>query len=403
MVIIQDAVSSFIEKIKSATRLHKLIAFAAVAVVLMFVSYVASGVRVTYNVHVDGKTVANVASHSVYEEGVKAAGKLLNGDKDSIGNTELKAVITVNAKSASAKEVGALILKNAASVCDGYKVTIGEDITLFVEDKAEVEAAIQNRLNAFNVEGAECESKFTAQVGVEQAYCSVEALSDSKLATDTISTLDVVTTAVKKTAYTVPYETVTTRTSSQLAGYIKVTKSGVRGRNEKVEEITYLNGAVTATNKLSDVVVSSPVNEVIVIGTGKASYNSAYQNASTAGFKWPLTVKGTITSYWGDGRGHKGVDLAVPVGTKVLAVKGGTVVEVRHTSDYGYHVTIDHGNGVKTRYAHNKYNTVSVGQTVSAGQVIAISGSSGRSSGPHLHFEVIINGTRVNPAPYIGL
>ena len=284
MVIIQDAVISFIEKIKSATRLHKLIAFAAVAVVLMFVSYVASGVRVTYNVHVDGKTVANVASHSVYEEGVKAAGKLLNGDKDSIGNTELKAVITVNAKSASAKEVGALILKNAASVCDGYKVTIGEDITLFVEDKAEVEAAIQNRLNAFNVEGAECESKFTAQVDVEQAYCSVEALSDSKLATDTISTLDVVTTAVKKTAYTVPYETVSTRTSSQLAGDIKVTKSGVRGRNEKVEEITYLNAAVTATNKLSDVVVSSPVNEVIVIGTGKASYNSAYQNASTAGF-----------------------------------------------------------------------------------------------------------------------
>ncbi|MBO5201037.1 MAG: peptidoglycan DD-metalloendopeptidase family protein [Clostridia bacterium] len=403
MVIIQDAVISFIEKIKSATRLHKLIAFAAVAVVLMFVSYVASGVRVTYNVHVDGKAVANVASHSVYEEGVKAAGKLLNGDKDSIGNTELKAVITVNAKSASAKEVGALILKNAASVCDGYKVTIGEDITLFVEDKAEVEAAIQNRLNAFNVEGAECESKFTAQVGVEQAYFSLKALSDSKLATDTISTLDVVTTAVKKTAYTVPYETVTTRTSSQLAGYIKVTKSGVRGKNEKVEEITYLNGAVTATNKLSDVVVSSPVNEVIVIGTGKASYNSAYQNASTAGFKWPLTVKGTITSYWGDGRGHKGVDLAVPVGTKVLAVKGGTVVEARYTSDYGYHVTIDHGNGVKTRYAHNKYNTVSVGQTVSAGQVIAISGNSGRSSGPHLHFEVIINGTRVNPAPYIGL
>ena len=133
MVIIQDAVISFIEKIKSATRLHKLIAFAAVAVVLMFVSYVASGVRVTYNVHVDGKTVANVASHSVYEEGVKAAGKLLNGDKDSIGNTELKAVITVNAKSASAKEVGALIIKNAASVCDGYKVTIGEDDALTVD------------------------------------------------------------------------------------------------------------------------------------------------------------------------------------------------------------------------------------------------------------------------------
>ena len=218
-----------------------------------------------------------------------------------------------------------------------------------------------------------------------------------------ISSVDVITTITKTTNYTVPYETITKKTSSKLAGYVKVTTNGVDGEASKVERFTLLNGKVAEEEVLENTVLVAPVSEVVVVGTGKASYSSSVQNASASGFLWPLTTRGVITSYWGDGRNHGGIDIGVPNGTGVVAVKSGTVIEEGYRSDYGYYIVLDHGKGVKTKYAHNRGNSVTVGQQVSAGQVIAASGNTGRSTGPHLHFEVIINGTRVNPAPYVGL
>ena len=100
---------------------------------------------------------------------------------------------------------------------------------------------------------------------------------------------------------------------------------------------------------------------------------------------------------------HSGVDLAAPQGTNVLAAEAGTVRMAGWNGGYGYCVIIDHGDGVATLYGHNSKLLVSAGQSVSRGQVIAKIGSTGVSTGPHLHFEVLINGSTTNPAPYIGL
>ena len=105
--------------------------------------------------------------------------------------------------------------------------------------------------------------------------------------------------------------------------------------------------------------------------------------------------------FTGETRGHTGMDLAVPTGTPVRAALPGTVTAAQYHSSYGYYVMIDHGSGLSTLYAHNSQLLVRVGQTVEAGDIISLSGSTGRSTGPHLHFEVRVNGQRTNPRYYL--
>ena len=100
---------------------------------------------------------------------------------------------------------------------------------------------------------------------------------------------------------------------------------------------------------------------------------------------------------------HGGVDYAGKENSPILAVASGIVTWSGARYAYGNMVEINHGNGYQTRYAHNKKNLVVVGQKVDKGQIIALMGSSGRSTGPHVHFEVINNGKTVNPKKYISL
>lgn len=405
MIIIQDAVISFIEKLKDLKRIYKLSAFALAAIILIAVSVVSSGVRITYNVNIEGETLANVASVEVYKAGLEKAYATVKADDMEIVEAELEPVVTVNSTSATADEVSEIILENSPSVLNGYELCIDGTPVSYITDLAAVESAMDERLVAFNVDGATCENKFSNNVAINPAYFHVELLSNEE-AINTVSSLDVVTVAVTTTEYSVKHDTVTQKDSSKQAGYTSVLTQGIDGLNKKIETVTYLNGVAT-DDSVVEQVMSRPVTEVVLVGTKNTYVTSAPQNAAASGFRWPLSVAGTVTSPYGyraeTGTFHHGIDIGVPIGTQVVAVKAGTVTQVTYTSDYGYYVTLDHGNGVQTRYAHNKANTVSVGDYVSAGQVIALSGNSGRSTGPHLHFEVIINGNRVNPANYVRL
>jgi len=126
------------------------------------------------------------------------------------------------------------------------------------------------------------------------------------------------------------------------------------------------------------------------------------------GFIWP--VWGQVTSPFGErahamgGGGaqfHAGIDISVPTGTPVQAAQEGTVVFAGYNGAYGKVVKLDHANGFSTLYAHNSRLLVYVGQTIGAGQVICLSGSTGRSTGPHLHFEVHKDGWPVDPLPHL--
>ena len=122
---------------------------------------------------------------------------------------------------------------------------------------------------------------------------------------------------------------------------------------------------------------------------------------SAAGFIWP--VNGTVVSGFGIrwGRMHEGIDITASIGTPIWAAAAGTVIHAGWLGGYGNLVVVDHGDGLATAYAHASSILVSVGQSVAQGETIALVGSTGNSSGPHLHFEVRVNGVAVDPLLYL--
>lgn len=117
-------------------------------------------------------------------------------------------------------------------------------------------------------------------------------------------------------------------------------------------------------------------------------------------------ISGTITSRYGESSRlrkstHTGLDISATTGTDIKAVASGTVTCAKYSGSYGNLVKIDHGNGVETWYGHTSKMYVKVGQEVKVGDVIAAVGSTGNSTGPHLHLEIRINGTHVNPQKYL--
>ena len=132
--------------------------------------------------------------------------------------------------------------------------------------------------------------------------------------------------------------------------------------------------------------------------------NNEYEEAVTMPSIWPTTgdVSSPYGLRWGGSDFHPGIDIADDAGTPIVATADGVVTDAGWNSGgYGNMVDIDHGNGYVTRYAHAQAVVVSPGQYVRRGQVIAYMGSTGYSTGPHLHYEVRINGKAVNPAAYL--
>lgn len=120
---------------------------------------------------------------------------------------------------------------------------------------------------------------------------------------------------------------------------------------------------------------------------------------------WPLVEAGFVTRSFGDtvpGESpHPGLDIAVPVGSYVRSTGSGIVLEAGEDQEYGRYVRIEHGAEFRSLYAHNSWTFVSPGDSVEAGEVIALSGNSGRSTAPHLHLEVEREGTSVDPLPFV--
>ncbi len=131
--------------------------------------------------------------------------------------------------------------------------------------------------------------------------------------------------------------------------------------------------------------------------------------SSSAGFIWPLPVSGKITSYFGSrtsptagaSSNHQGIDISAPAGTSIRAAKAGTVVTASYSSGAGNYIMINHGDGLFTVYMHCSSLAVSKGQQVSAGTTIGYVGSTGISTGNHLHFGVSVNGSYVDPLGYV--
>ncbi len=119
---------------------------------------------------------------------------------------------------------------------------------------------------------------------------------------------------------------------------------------------------------------------------------------STGGWVWPITTCKRMTQYFG--LRHKAIDVACPKGHPIVASKAGRIEYAGWSNGYGYNVVVNHGGGIKTRSAHMSYIRVEVGDQVEQGELIGDVGSTGRSTGPHIHFEIMINNKKMNPLTY---
>ncbi|SHI26772.1 G5 domain-containing protein [Clostridium intestinale DSM 6191] len=172
-------------------------------------------------------------------------------------------------------------------------------------------------------------------------------------------------------------------------------QEGLPGEKEVLKEVIYSNGKKLNEKNISEKVIVEPKDNIVYKGVKDpiAGGVAFLENPS----------RGSITSNYGArwGKVHKGIDIAGNIGDPIKAALDGKVIEAYYSSSYGNVITIEHGNGIQTLYAHCSKLLAKEGQEVKRGDIIAKIGNTGRSTGPHLHFELKVNGSAINPIKYI--
>ena len=198
----------------------------------------------------------------------------------------------------------------------------------------------------------------------------------------------------------IQFETIYRESNSYHVGTTVVQNPGVPGQREVTALVSYLGDDVTGIEVESYIVLREPVNRVVIVGTNPrptttptGTFIRPVNGQFSSGFG-PRT-RGSITEF------HAGVDFRAPFGTPIFAADGGVVTFVGVRGGYGNFILISHGNGIETAYAHMSSMSVSVGQRVFQGEQIGRVGSTGNSTGNHLHFEVRINGVQVDPMRHL--
>lgn len=194
----------------------------------------------------------------------------------------------------------------------------------------------------------------------------------------------------------IPFQTVYRDDSRFYRGTSRVLTPGQYGQKEVTYRISRANDREVQREIVSERVVAEPQDQVVARGT------AAVPVLGRGPFLWPVPDSFRITSKFGPrGRSfHTGVDIGVESGSTVLAADDGIVVYAGWAGAFGILVSVDHGNGYVTKYAHNSRVLVSEGQRVERGQQIARSGNTGNSTGPHVHFEIVRHGMPFNPMRY---
>lgn len=334
-------------------------------------------------------------------------------DKDSEAANEdvVEKLCSLMLESQLDKKVKAYVLK-----ADGFSVTLNDeaavvDVLNRVVDQYDTsneytvvlddnESREQNILKAFatpaveNVTGVNTSISFGQDVYAMPVYTvesEISSVDDAVFDITANSKINIYTTQTQQ--YTEEYnlETEYIEVDSWYTSQKQVVQEAQSGVHEVVASVKFINGVEVERDILQDVVISQPVAKVVKIGTKEA----------------PTFIKpingGSFSSPFGGrwGRQHKGVDWSCSVGTNVYASCGGTVSFAGWQNGFGNTIVINHGDGLKTRYAHLSKITVSSGDKVSQGERIGLSGNSGNSTGPHLHFEVLLDGEQVNPMNYL--
>jgi len=206
------------------------------------------------------------------------------------------------------------------------------------------------------------------------------------------------------------FETEIVEDDSMYKGTQEVVVNGEYGELQRVVRVVENDNEIVSQEVISENVIKQPVKEVVHVGTRDTitAVNTNINAGGSGDYFWPVGDNGGyISAYFGDGRGHKGIDIAAPYGTPIYAAHSGTISKVNSSGwggGYGLHVMIAGDDGYDTMYAHMSYvaDGISSGTYVVEGQLIGYVGSTGDSTGNHCHFEVRYNGSYLNPINFVG-
>lgn len=358
-----------------------------------------------------------------------------------------------------------LINHTDTPVINAYGLYINDKFMGAVTDKSDIEKDLSDRLNAYKTENTEGKVDFVdkiefktgmylqdgiksekdiktlidSQKQVEAYYTVVEGDSPTYIAdkvgmpyseikalnptiedslypgqkillTKSQPYLSVKVTRTENYDVSIPYSTETVDDSKSLKGTKKVVTEGEEGTSNVTADVTYIDGTETSRTITSQVTTKDPVNKQVSVGTKVITYSKTTSGsnasasaiaASGGGFMWPVGGSGGYISQ-SYRSGHPAIDIACSSGSPIYASASGTVIAAGWDSTgYGNRVIISHGNGITTLYAHCSSLNVRVGQSVSKGQLIAALGSTGRSTGPHCHFEIRSGNSKLNPSNYV--
>lgn len=360
---------------------------------IIFFKYFTFGTAIYHS----GVKIATAASDKSFYNAFAAADTIAeqNSVYDFKPDCTLTPTLTLRSRVQSTQSVRDELLLCSAQFVRGC-VLYCENTPVFSAESREIaEAVVADYIKAYSMDG---DTTTSSNISYRECVISKDEISDKEqcasllLEKDAITVTSVVNSALEKE---IPFETKTQSDTNLYIGESVTVTEGAYGKVAITEETVYQNGAQKSSRILTENVIAQPVARVVRVGTKE-------KEVLKTGVFYPL--EGVISSPFGSrwGRMHEGLDIAVAEGTAVLAAECGTVSYVsENAGGYGKFIRIDHGYGVQTAYAHLSKIEVSVGQSVNANTRIALSGNTGRSTGPHLHFEITQEGEPLDPTLYL--
>lgn len=384
---------------------------AGVIVLLLTIGFWTQYVDFGLSVENNGQTIASISDSAVLEQAQEITNDMLSDDVDPDFKPEYK--VTMMNSGDSASELSSALVSTSSSLSENVSgLYINDRLIGVCNSDSELQDALDELLKD-DIEHYDDKSEvgFENKVEVKSGIYSNKSISSAeelvKKAKDNNLLKILVKTDIVMTEKQ-PFDTKVKYDKTKDSSYKKITKKGQTGTQKTTYRVSYIDG-VQVDAVITDVkTIKKAVNQIEV--RGKGAEGSEDYGVSSSGYVWPVPSVHDISSPYGyreGGEFHTGLDIANGdcYGAPIVASRAGTVIWAGYDdSGYGNYVILDHGDGIKTLYGHCSSVCVSQGQQVSQGQTISYIGSTGQSSGNHLHFEVRTGderSDRQNPQDYL--
>ncbi len=379
-------------------------AMLAAPAVLLFAVVTILGLTVNtsyaYAVSYDGETIGYISSEEVYTEAMENITAVADESATkNLRTVQVEEEVAAGAQMLDAEGLSEAIVKTVDKVQENYGLFRDGELYAVCYTKKQIESAIDKYISE-NCKGL-IDAKLSGMFAIKKGVYSTDNLFTSEMLYNKLCSDNLKLYGYREEVRTeeIAYKTVIKESNEYAKGETVTVKSGRNGTEKITEKVYYDGEKAVIREKISSKIVEKPVSKQVVKGTGNIAVNAKMS------YPFDSETYNYVTSYYGEARYgyyHKGVDIIADYGAPIRATAGGTVVESGYSNGgWGYTVVIDHGNGIRSRYAHCSSLNVTVGEKVNRGDHIASVGSTGYSECNHLHLEVTENGVRVDPFNYV--